>query len=86
MQTINRTTPTGTTIDDYLAMYAMPELEGCKLNVGDKVTYTNSYGVVFKGHKVLGFDKETDLSGEHRVFIDNDCFWSPVRVDSLEKE
>lgn len=68
------------------------ELEGCPLKVGDKVTFTNEFGVVFKNHKVIGiqspeFTKRMfPTCKEIRVFIDYDCYWFPTKLSLLTKE
>ena len=54
------------------------------LKVGDKVTFTNGYGVKFPGHRILGFCKPT--SGEHCVYLDYDCYWMPASLKALRLE
>ena len=54
------------------------------LKVGDKVTFTNSYGVKFPGHRILGFCK-TDEYGRC-VFLDVDCYRISFRPESLTLE
>ena len=56
----------------------------CDLKVGDIVTFTNDYGVSFKGNKVLGFLSKPD--NNRCVYLDFDCYWFPVRIDELQKE
>jgi len=51
------------------------------LKVGDKVTYTNTFGVVFEGHEILGFAPE-DFYGRF-IYLDLDCFWMPQQESSL---
>ena len=58
------------------------ELGGLK--IGQKVTFTNDYGVKFSGHKVLAFQCP-DRHGRS-VFIDIDCFWFPCTLESLTPE
>jgi hypothetical protein len=53
------------------------------LKVGDIVTFTNDYGVQFKGMKVLGFCKPDN---GRCVYISSDCYWFPERPESLKKE
>ena len=54
------------------------------LKVGDKVTFTNGYGVKFPGHRVLGFCKPT--LGNRCVYLDIDCYWFPAGLDELKLE
>lgn len=58
------------------------ELGGLK--IGQKVTFTNDYGVKFGGHKVLAFQCP-DRYGR-AVFINYDCFWFPCTPESLTPE
>lgn len=62
-----------------------PIVNDCKFKVGDIVTYTNDYGVVFPGHKIIGFDNGDCLTFEQgsHIYIDFDCYWSPVKSHSL---
>jgi hypothetical protein len=60
----------------------IPELEGLK--IGDKVTFTNENKVVFKNHIIVGIDKN-DFHGR-RYYLNTDCFWFPVRRESLTLE
>ena len=54
------------------------------IKVGDKVTFTNGYGVKFPGHRVLGFCKPT--LGNRCVYLDYDCYWFPAGLDELKLE
>lgn len=49
--------------------------------VGDKVTYTNEYGVFFEGHEILGFSPE-DFHGRF-IYLDLDCYWMPQAPKNL---
>lgn len=51
------------------------------LTVGDKVVFTNDYGVVFGPHEVLAFEKPT--SSGRSVFFDHDAYWFPARPGQL---
>lgn len=53
------------------------------LKMGDIVTFTNDYGVVFNGMKVLGFC-EPDYG--RCVYISMDCYWFAVKPESLKVE
>jgi len=56
-----------------------------KLEVGQKVTFTNEDGCVFPGHKILGFT-EPFYEGGGCVYLDYDCYWFPAKVESLTIE
>lgn len=60
----------------------MAEFEGLK--VGDKVTFTNDYGVKFNNRIIVGIDS-TDFHGR-RFYLNSDSFWFPVRRESLTLE
>lgn len=53
------------------------------LKAGDIVTFTNDYGVQFKGMKVLGF---CEPDNDRCVYISSDCYWFAERPASLKKE
>lgn len=61
--------------------------EAFGLKVGDKVTFTNDYGVTFAPRVVVGFvpDFELDNQQERSVYINSDSPWFPVRPSSLKK-
>lgn len=63
--------------------------EPCDLSVGDVVTFTNDYEVVFAGLKVIGFARKDDWfyqkSGRF-IHIDTDCFWLQKKREQLKKE
>ena len=56
-----------------------------KFKVGDRVTFTNEFGVVFEGHTVTGFYEETGLLYQYgrRYYIDTDCYWFPKKESEL---
>lgn len=57
------------------------------LKIGDKVIYTNDYGVEFKGHTIVGFTNDHFLfKYGNCVYLDKDSYWCPVKPESLEKE
>ena len=72
--------------------FILGSLEGCPLEVGDIVTFTNDYGVEFHGREVLGIcspehAKELYTScDEIRVYIDSDSYWCPKKLSQLTKE
>lgn len=54
---------------------------------GDVVEYTNSYGLTFGPHTVIGFVQKPDATPlpENAVYIDSDSPWYPVKPSSLRK-
>ncbi len=58
--------------------------EGCNLKVGDVVTYTNDYGVVFRWRRVIGFAKDPRFG--RTVHFSGGAYWAPVRPESLKLE
>lgn len=58
---------------------------GSGLKVGDKVTYTNDYGVSFENREIIGFgDKKTSWEGY--IYLDKDSYWFPVALKSVKLE
>ena len=59
-----------------------------KFKIGDKVTFTNSYGVVFPGHKITGYCETNHVLYQYgaRYYIDTDSYWYPVAEDTLTAE
>jgi hypothetical protein len=54
----------------------------CDFSVGDRVTYTNDYGVTFD-RVVKGFASEVHSYGF--VYLNLDCWWMPVTPESLSR-
>lgn len=50
------------------------------LQVGDKVMFTNDYGIVFGPHEIMAFGEP---EYNRCVFIDNDSYWFADRPDQL---
>lgn len=57
-------------------------LPNTSLKIGDMVTFTNEFGLVFGPYEVLAF-KQPDKYGRC-VFINKDSYWFPVTLDSLK--
>ena len=62
---------------------AFPPLP-CEFKVGDKVTFTNDYGVEFHDKTVTGFASTVEHG--RFVFLDIDSWWFPVRPKNLTKQ
>ena len=56
----------------------------CEHKVGDRVAFTNDYGVTFHNQVVTGFSPT--IENGRFVYLDFDCWWFPVRPDSIVKE
>ena len=61
--------------------------EAYGFKVGDKVEYTNSYGLIFGPYDVVGFvqEPEPQFMPENTVYINTDSPWYPVKPSSLRK-
>lgn len=57
----------------------------CDFKVGDRVSFTNDYGVTFHGHKVIGFDDDPDNLAGRFIYLDYDCYWFPCRPEELRR-
>jgi len=57
----------------------------CEFAIGDTVTYTNEYDVVFPGMKVIGFAADDSFYGRF-IHLDSDAYWFPVTPESLTLE
>lgn len=57
----------------------------CNLQVGQRVTFTNEYGVSFPGRTVIGFANDDSFYGRF-VHLDSDCYWMPKQPGSLTPE
>lgn len=55
----------------------------CRFKVGDRVIFTNDYGLKFP-HVVRGFAKSPH-PGNRFVYIFSDAWWFPVSPDRLER-
>jgi hypothetical protein len=51
------------------------------LHTGQRVRYTNDYGVVFEPLEIVGFCKPTD--SERCVYLSRDCYWCPVKLSAI---
>jgi hypothetical protein len=57
----------------------------CCFKVGDEVIYTNEYGVVFEGLKVIGFSPIGESYDKERfIHLNTDCYWFPNRAKDLQ--
>lgn len=55
------------------------------LYVGQRVTFTNEFGVVFPGHTIVGFAATDSFYGRF-VHLDLDCYWMPQHPGSVTPE
>ena len=56
---------------------------GENFKVGDKVTFTNDFGVKFHDLKIIGFSNPI-YDGSGTVYLNTDCYWFPKKPQSLE--
>lgn len=70
---------------EFLATLSQTPTRPTKLEVGDKVTYTNDQGCVFPNKTIIGFKEYTDLN-DRFIHLNTDCYWMPVKECSLELE
>lgn len=55
--------------------------------VGDRVVFTNDYGVSFPDMMIIAIGKDNGLWKYGRcIYLDNDCYWFPVKPESLSFE
>lgn len=54
----------------------------CEFAPGDRVIYTNDYGVKFT-KVVKGFSQNVHSYGF--IYIDSDAYWMPVKPEQLKK-
>ncbi len=60
--------------------------EGCDLQVGDKVEWTNDYGVVFH-NTVIGFNYDGWYQKEYKKYVhfDTESYWFPHDHKNITK-
>lgn len=61
-----------------------PPIE-CEFRIGDTVTFTNDYGVIFRDHIVTGFSPTVEGEGRF-VYLDKDSWWFPVNPLNLSRQ
>lgn len=69
----------------FVASLAKEPPIACDLRVGDKVTFTNDYGVIFPDMTVRGFDHEAE-EGDRFIYTDSDAWWFPHTRAQLTKQ
>lgn len=53
--------------------------------VGDKVTFTNDYGMSFPNQKIIAIGKDPELWKYGQcIYLDKDSYWHPVKPESLK--
>ncbi|HDY7901191.1 TPA: hypothetical protein RQK56_004052 [Vibrio vulnificus] len=70
--------------DEFLKRLKMEPPVECEFSVGDRVTFTNEYGVSFPGYKVVGFAEE-EFYGRF-IHLDKSSWWFPVKPSELTLE
>jgi len=64
----------------------VPRRDDVPFEKGQMVSYTNSYGIKFSNFEVLGICNDNNPNRTLKdsvVYLSMDCYWSPVKVDSL---
>lgn len=54
-----------------------------QLSVGDRIMFTNDYGVTFGPHEVLGFCEPTQYG--NCIYFEHDSYWYPCKVSQITK-
>jgi len=63
-----------------------PEGVSCRFHVGQIVKFTNDYGVVFDGQRILGFSEPVaHLRGHPFIYLDNSSYWFPCTPEELSE-
>lgn len=53
--------------------------------VGDRVVFTNDYGVSFPNQKIIAIGKDEDMwKYGHCIYLNKESYWHPVKPESLE--
>lgn len=61
------------------------EMGGFK--IGQKVTFTNEAGVIFKNLEILGFvEPNPDFLPERCVHLKKDAWWFPLKLSEIKAE
>lgn len=72
--------------EDYIkTLKTEPPVE-CGFKVGDKVTFTNDNGCVFKNKIIIGFAADDSFYGRFIHLGPGECFWFPAKPSSLKLE
>jgi len=60
----------------------------CEFKLGDKVIYTNDYGMTFE-HEIIGFDESrnpmpfSEYFQDRFIYLDKDSYWFPVKAENI---
>lgn len=83
---------TGFTAEQWAQWFAQDNIETTNslhgFSVGDYVTFTNDYGVVFKGLQIKAITVKNQIASSedpYHFYLDTDAFWSPHKLSSLSK-
>jgi hypothetical protein len=57
----------------------------CDLKVGDKITYTNEFGISFENRVVIGFADDDSFYGRF-IHLSAGAYWFPARASECKKE
>lgn len=73
------------TIEQVKSTLSKTPLNNEPFKLGQIVTFTNDYGVSFKGKKIIGFGNPP-YNGGGTIYLDYDCYWFPATAESLTAE
>lgn len=71
---------------DFINSLDKTPIESLGLKVGDVVTFTNDYGVVFPGKVITGFDPVEKDYTKRFIYFDSDAYWFPHKLSEISKE
>lgn len=54
-----------------------------QLSVGDRIMFTNDYGVTFGSYELLGFSEPNECGGY--IYFDHESYWNPCKVTQITK-
>lgn len=71
---------------DFIANLAKEPPFECAFKLGDKVTFTNDYGIEFKGYEIVGFEKKDSIEHDRFIYTDKESYWFPHKASQLKVE
>lgn len=63
----------------------LKEIQNTDFKIGDKVTFTNEFGVSFENLEILGFRENADFLPERKVYLDTSSYWFAVKLSEIKK-
>lgn len=59
-------------------------LEESEFKIGDKVTFTNEFGVQFENLEILGFRKNEEWLPDRKVYLNKSSYWFAVKLSEIK--